>query len=238
MHLVKFLRQLPFSIKDIHLFRKALVHPSAEACENGTPFQRLEFLGDSVLGLVIGEMLFKQFPESDEGVLTKIRSFLIEDAFLFQVSEKIGLKTILTVGQGVTTKDWKKILADSFEAFIGAIYLDQSYDIVHDYVIQIYNEIFREEGGIIVLKERINSFNLQQNPIGQIQEQLQKEGFPVPTYDIMEDSDLNDGLPVFTATISFETNRGQFSYKGTGRNKKNARKIAAQEALYHENEWK
>ena len=120
-----------FSPKNIHLYKQAFLHKSVsiENKENGysTNNERLEYLGDAVLGAVVADFLYKKYPLSDEGFLTELRSRILNRNQLNKLSRKLGLDLF------IKTKDCnlfvcESIIGDTFEAFIGTIYLDYGYD--------------------------------------------------------------------------------------------------------------
>lgn len=113
---------LGFSPKNISLYKQAFLHSSKRETVNN---ERLEFLGDAVLGAVVAEYLFKLFPYKDEGFLTQLRSKIVNRQSLQQLALKIGLNTYLKTGIKETGKS--SAYGDAFEALIGAIYLDKGF---------------------------------------------------------------------------------------------------------------
>ncbi len=109
---------LGYRFRDPDLLRLALVHPSADPKAN---FQRLEFLGDSVLGLVISDYLFRYLSRAHEGVLTRLKSYLVSRKVLREVAEVVDLSRYVLIRSEATSA---KVLADAMEAIVGAVYLD------------------------------------------------------------------------------------------------------------------
>jgi len=125
--------------KNLTLYRLAFTHSSARLeTEIGYKKnnERLEYLGDAVLDLIVAELLFKKFPFRDEGFLTEMRSKVVNANFLDQMARKLGLDTLLqeTSGYQKNQKPSKNMNADVFEAFIGAFYLDHGYNKTNQFV--------------------------------------------------------------------------------------------------------
>lgn len=125
---------LGFSPKNISLYTEAFTHRSASKKNKITGkrlnYERLEFLGDAVLGAVIAHWLYKESPNEQEGYLTQMRSKIVSRKNLNTIGEKLELKTLIRS----KTKDSKDILGDVFEALIGAIYEDQGYEICRQFI--------------------------------------------------------------------------------------------------------
>jgi len=134
----KTLRQiLGFFPKNFSLYDQAFTHKSVvndTADSDRVSNERLEFLGDAILGAIIAEYFFQKFPFEDEGFLTKIRSKLVSRNFLNQLSVDIGLDTFLETSVNLNRS--KSIFGDAFEALIGAIYLDKGYEQCKKFVVQ------------------------------------------------------------------------------------------------------
>ena len=134
----KTLRQiLGFYPKNFSLYDQAFTHKSVvnDSQDNDkVSNERLEFLGDAILGAIVAEYFFQKFPFEDEGFLTKIRSKLVSRNFLNQLSVDIGLDTFLETSVNLNRS--KSIFGDAFEALIGAIYLDTGYEQCKKFVVQ------------------------------------------------------------------------------------------------------
>lgn len=137
--------QIGYKFRDSNLLLQALTH-SSYANENGsTSNERLEFLGDTVLGLVITEYLFRVRPELNESEMSKIRSYLVSKKFLALLSRRLLLGRFLLLGKGERVsggEDKDSILADAMEALIGAIYLDGGIEPARDFILAVTSEIF------------------------------------------------------------------------------------------------
>jgi ribonuclease-3 len=115
---------------NISLYHQAFLHSSVSEKKNGTPLsnERLEFLGDAVLGAVVAEHLFKLYPYKDEGFLTQLRSKIVNGQNLKALAIKFGFNTFLKTSLSKDEKTKSSAFGDAFEAFIGAVYIDKGYD--------------------------------------------------------------------------------------------------------------
>jgi ribonuclease III len=116
---------------NVYLYKLALTHTSYMRSQNGgakhETNERLEFLGDSILGAVVAEFLYKKFPYKDEGFMTELRSRIVNRESLNQTAIRIGLNMLVKVDQGNQAARYKSINGNALEALVGAIYLDQGY---------------------------------------------------------------------------------------------------------------
>jgi ribonuclease-3 len=141
--------------------------------------ERLEFLGDAVLELVVTNNLFKVFPKSEEGELTMIRAALVNTKMLAKISEEIGLGEHLMISKGAIQpggKATETIYADAFEAFVGAVYLDQGYDIAEKFV----------KDKVLVKLEEVKRSGVKDSK-SLLQEEAQLKYKTVPIYEIVEE---------------------------------------------------
>jgi len=213
---------LGYRFRDAGLLRLALTHPSlAHELGGGQQHnQRLEFLGDAVLQLVITTRLFEQYPELGEGPLTQARAQMVNRAMLAQHGRKLDLGTHLVLSRGEESSGGRtrsSTIADAFEALIGAVYLDSDFLKTTEVVLSLYREVL---GELEVLP------NLS-NPKGELQELLQSTSPEPPRYELKSSSGPDHNR-------SFEcpvTHRGQELGRGFGRSKKTAESAAAQAAL-------
>jgi len=153
------------------LFLAALTHRSATDDNN----ERLEFLGDAVLGMVIAEELFRRFPDADEGDLSRLRSRLVSAGPLAQIGARIGIGAVLRLGSGeLRTGGFRResILADATEALFGAVYLDGSLAEVRTLVLRLYDAMIAELQPDTELKDSKT----------RLQELLQGRGEALPGY--------------------------------------------------------
>ncbi len=170
----RLLARLGCQFDNPRLFDLALTHRSYGAENN----ERLEFLGDSILGFVIGEALFQQFPGAREGELSRLRSLLVKGETLADIAFEFKLGECLNLGEGeLKSGGFRRasILADAVEAIIGAVYLDQGIDAARSCIFRWY-------------KERLQGLELEDNPKDpktQLQEFLQARKAPLPEYDVI-----------------------------------------------------
>jgi ribonuclease-3 len=214
--------RLGHSFRDETLLRLALTHPSVahEANTALTHNQRLEFLGDSVLGLVLSRELFEKFPTADEGALTKSRAKLVNAGSLAAHARTLGLGAHLILSRGEENtggRERASALADAFEALLGAIFLDGGFEAARAFVLREFAADFT------ALAEGTDF----QNPKGELQELLQARSPLAPEYEFISASGP-DHDRVFECAVRHD---GVELARGTGKSKKSAESAAALEAL-------
>jgi ribonuclease III len=214
--------QLGYVFRDPALLRLALTHPSV-AHEQGLPIQtnqRLEFLGDAVLQLVLTRELYDKFPAFGEGPLTKARAKLVNRRSLAERSRQLGLGRHLIVSRGEEIsggRDRPSALADTFEALLGAIFLDGGFDAARDFILRQFPGAFGEVSVIPSLE----------NPKGELQELLQAFSSEALRYHVISTSGP-DHDRVFECTVH---HAGEELARGRGKSKKAAESEAAKAAL-------
>ena len=215
---------LGFQFRDPSLFRRALVHRSY-CNENGMDasesYERLEFLGDAVLELVVSDNLYGRFPDADEGQLTKSRSSLVRGKVLANVARRLELGHLLMVGHGVESSDGRdqdSVLAAALEAVIAAIYLDQGLEAARRFI----NLHLAPE-----LADISQRGAPPENPKSRLQELLQGQGFPTPSYRLA-DRQGPDHNPVFSVEAVVGD---RVIGRGRGGKKQDAERAAAEAAL-------
>ncbi len=123
-----------FEPVNINLYKLALLHKSKNKNESN---ERLEYLGDAVLNLIVAEYLFKKYPFKDEGFLTKIRSKIVSRDSLNNLGRKVGLKELINFKNiDEFSKNYKSIFGDALEAIIGAVYLDVGFEYCQEYIVK------------------------------------------------------------------------------------------------------
>ena len=155
-------------------FIQALTHRSA----NGKHNERMEFLGDSVLGLIITSALYKQQPKASEGYLSRLRASLVNENTLAEIANELSLGDFLRLGAGELKSGGfrrKSILSDTLEAVIGSVYLEQGMDKATDFVLKIYTNRF----------EKLPSEDDLKDPKSRLQEVLQSRGYDIPQYELL-----------------------------------------------------
>ncbi len=173
----KLQKNIDYKFKDISLLKQALTHRSVGKQNN----ERLEFLGDSVLGSIISRELYQRFPSIDEGQLSRLRSHLVRGQTLAQLAKEIKLSGQLILGQGELKSGGfrrESIQADAFEAILGAIFLDSDYLTVNRVILRLYKELL----------DQANPSDSHKDFKTQLQEALQKISSDLPQYDLIETS--------------------------------------------------
>ncbi len=215
-------KKIRYHFKNPQLLVEALTHSSIALDQTQHPFdnERLEFLGDAVLQLAITSHLFEIFPEFEEGPLTKIRTRLVSRTALRAYACNLELGKYLIMGRGEETsggRERSSILGDSFEALIGAIYLDSNFERARKFVLQ---QAAAHLHRVALEPEEIN-------PKGRLQEILQSKTPSPPVYEHLEEGGKAH-LKYFRCRVMWE---GQELGVGEGRSKKEAEVAAATQAL-------
>ncbi|MFB6348379.1 ribonuclease III [Moraxella sp. ZJ142] len=170
-------QKLGYQFKDISLPKRALTHRSYDPKNS---YERLEFLGDALLGLIIAKALFAHYPEHDEGKLTRMRATLVRQETLVQIADELELSRHLILGVGERKGGGRhraSILADAVEALIAAVYLDVGdCQFVDQMVLGWYQNLIAQVGQEQVLKDAKS----------RLQELLQGNHLPLPTYELLE----------------------------------------------------
>jgi ribonuclease III len=172
-------QKLGYTFCDSELLRVALTHPSI-AHETETHVhhnQRLEFLGDAVIGVILTRELYERFPDFGEGPLTKARAQLVNQRTLAEQSRRLNVGEFLIMSRGEIThggRERASALADAYEALTGAIFLDGGYEPARDFVLRCFRDSF---GEFVELP------NLS-NPKGELQEMLQATSNEPPRYEV------------------------------------------------------
>jgi ribonuclease-3 len=215
-------RALGIRIHNRDLFVQALLHRSyhQRADEASLSNERLEFLGDSILNMIVGEYLYGTLPKAPEGELTRIRSRLVNKRALSAYASQIGLARFILMSQSAAQtvgKGMETIVADSFEAIIAAVYLDGGYDAARAFVErQVLGAIRR--GGVATDDDNYKSMLL---------EYAQAKGLGTPRYTVLKE-DGPDHDRTFTVAVMLGSDRRG---TGSGKNKKEAEQAAARQAL-------
>lgn len=216
-------QKLDYHFKNPELLEKALTHrsylsiPSNESLRAN---ERLEFLGDSVLGLVTSQFLFENFPDNNEGDLTKLKSTLVSEANLSQIAKTISLGKYLNLSEEEEKsggRERSSIVSDAYEAVIGAIFLDGGLKPTEK---MIQNQILEKH-------QEITTNRTFHNYKGELLEYLQALGMGLPKYDVLEETGP-DHQKRFNIAVSV---KGRKMGEGVGKNKKEAEQKAAKMAL-------
>jgi ribonuclease-3 len=216
--------RIGYEFKHPDLLQQALTHKSFANEASHNKFyhnERLEFLGDAVLSLVIGEMLMNTYPQAGEGDLSRLRSSLVNAIELAKAALKLGLGELLLLGKGEEKSGGRKkdsILSDTFEAVLGAVYLDGGLAPSRQLIERALNERF----------QMLTSYPQELDPKTRLQELFQHQGHQHPRYRLVEVT----GQPhrrLFVAAVIDDT--GVERARGEGSSKKEAEQAAAHKLL-------
>lgn len=209
-------KTLQYSFVDKNRLRLALTHSSLKQSRNDPSYERLEFLGDRVLGLVIAELMLERFPGAAEGKLAPRLATLVSGATLADVARSIdlGAYILMTDGEaaaGTNARD--SVLADCCEAVIGALYLDGGLGTAGDFIHRVWEPLIED------VEPRVAKTELQ--------EWLQGRGLPLPEYTVVERSGPSH-KPEFTVELTVS---GRDPVRASGPSKRAAEILAAGEML-------
>ena len=182
--------------------------------------ERLEFLGDAVLGMVVAEALYQEMPDAGEGLLTATRSALVRRETLAEVARDLGLGAYLQLGRGEAAsggREKEKNLADAFEAVVAAVYLDQGYPAARAFVLRHLQPKMQES----------RAHGTTPNYKAMLQEHLQSKNQPVPRYRVVSAIGPDHEKEFTAEALLHDTILG----RGTGRSRKAAETAAASSAL-------
>lgn len=223
MTLEKLQENLGYRFRDESLLRGALYHSSyanEHRNENIVSNERLEFLGDAVLGFVSAEFLYSRFPNAPEGELTRIRAALVREESLFEVAQALQLGECLMLGKGEESGGGRQrpsILADCTEAVFAAVYLDGGMDCARDLI----HRVLLSKGDIEVAESRRRDYKTE------LQELVQRKPHQVLRYELIGQSGP-DHAKVFTVAVLLN---GDPIGEGSGHSKKEAEQASARAAL-------
>lgn len=211
---------LGYHFRHHDLILSAITHPSAvENKPVWASYERLEFLGDSILGAMVATDLFEKFPSMDEGQLTRLKISLVSGATLSEVGEKLGIGDMIIFGEsekGTGARGMHSALENVYESIVGALYLDAGYERTHDFV--------RETLSPYMVPERAKR---PLSPKSRLQEVVQRDMRCAPVYKL-ESEEGPAHHPTFTSVALVG---GRRVGKGSGSSKKEAETAAAEDAL-------
>ncbi|MDB9795941.1 ribonuclease III [Pelagibacteraceae bacterium] len=207
-------QKINIKFKDQELLKKSLIHKSHNNMSNN---EKLEFLGDRVLGLVLAKRLLKIYPEEKEGVIDKKFANLVNKKICLLVAKKIELKKYMITGnsyKGLSRSD-DKIIGDGLEALLGAIYLDQGLLVAERFILNFWNDFLNKSSVTkIDAKTQLQEYSLKKYKI-------------LPIYKINKQSGPQHS-PVFKVEVQIKTSKKFFA---TGTSKKDAQQNAAKKLL-------
>lgn len=176
----KLQKKINYQFKDINLLKQALTHRSAGKSNN----ERLEFLGDSILGMVVAHELYKRFPYIAEGRLSRFKSHVVRGQTLGLIALNIKLSSLLILGSGELKSgghNRKSIQADAVEAILGAIFLESGFNVVNTVILDLFQEYINE----INPNDTLKDFKTL------LQEHLQKFKQSLPEYELIKTTGKN-----------------------------------------------
>lgn len=210
-------QKLQVNFQDPALLQQALTHRSADPKNN----ERLEFLGDAILSMVIAEALFTRFPQVKEGKLSRLRASLVRGETLAELGRELNLGEVLVLGPGELKSGGfrrESILADAVEAIFAAVYLDSGYLPVRQLIMRLYDERL----------DNIDASEAVKDPKTRLQELLQSRKLPLPIY-IVKELKSDQQQPVFEASCQVSLLDKLVIAQGSSHRK--AEKRAAERAL-------
>ena len=217
-----FSHNLKYEFQDQSLLILALTHRSASSINN----ERLEFLGDSILGFMIADHVFQLEPEMNEGDLTRLRAYLVQESTLHKIAVNIDLSDYILLGSGEKKSGVKfraSVLSDTIEALIGAVYLDGGYQQVRKFIKRLFASLFANLPDLNQLKDSKT----------QLQELLQHDGNLLPAYTLVKIMGA-DHNQLFYVDCNIEKNNLKTNGKGSSR--RSAEQQAAKDMLNKLNE--
>ena len=207
-----------YKFRDTSLLELALTHRSHGRHNN----ERLEYLGDAILGFLIAEVLYQKYPTQKEGVLTRLRASLVNKQTLAELGRSLGLGDYLQLGSGEKKSGgWRRdsILANAIEALIGAIYLDSDMLACRNFVLSLYGSLLTD----------LSLNNLEKDPKTELQEYLQAQKRPLPMYTVISEEGEAHKRKF---TIACEIDGVNKNITATGKSKRIAEQTAARMALH------
>lgn len=213
--------KLQVRFENLALLDEALTHSSyANERRHRNHNERLEFLGDAVVGLVISHLLYSRYPSEREGVLARMKASLVSSATMAEIGRELGLGPLLRLGKGEERsggRERESIIADAVEAVIGAVYLDQPWHVTHGLVCRLWESWL----------ERFSTPHRTVDPKSALQEHLQALGGGTPEYRLTATSGPDHAKTFFTEVVY----EGRVLATGSGPSKKEAEQEAARRAL-------
>lgn len=224
--IAQLLKELSITAKNESLIKQAFIHRSYlnEAKKDLVSNERLEFLGDSILSYLVSDYLYDQFPDFPEGQLTNLRSSMVKTATLAEIARELHLGDLLVLSKGEEEGGGRKnisLLADTFEAFLGAVYLDQGIPPTKKILAQfLFPKLLQ------IMKHK-----LYKDAKSSFQEEVQEKERTSPEYKVLAQKGP-DHAKIFTVGVFVE---GKLWGEGTGKSKQEAEQLAAYAAL---EKWK
>ena len=210
-------KTINYQFKQTALLKQALTHRSAHHKHN----ERLEFLGDAVLGSVIANEVYSKFPKANEGQLSRLRSFLVKEKALSELATELNFSQFLILGSGeLKSGGFRRasILSDTFEAVIGAVMLDSDYITTQDYILNLYQKKLNE----------LSLSKAEKDPKTLLQEWLQARSHNTPVYEVTRSSGKDHAK---TYWVSCQLEYQNIKVEGYGGSRRIAEQEAARKAM-------
>ena len=204
---------------DLHLNKELAANITTHPSASHHSYDRLEILGDAALRLLVVQRLYKENPTANSGILTKQGARIVNNKVLGFYGDHMNLDKIITVGENY--ERGIKDLADVVEAFFGGVYLHYGLIGTKKFLDAAWNDLHKIADEV---------FRHGDNPIGELQEIMQKVGFPLPTYEIVAKTG-NEHLPTFNVKLTVDIAGEKLSVFSVGKNKKEANAMAAIDML-------
>lgn len=211
------MRKLDYEFVDESLLTLALTHRS----KGSTNYERLEFLGDSILGFVVADWLYHHYPKLAEGKLSRMRSSLVRKETLAIVARELEMSKFLILGEGELKSggfNRDSILADTVESIIGALYLDAGFEVASRFIHVNFKDLF----------DAISEQSTFKDAKSKLQEAMQKQGYGLPNYEIVETFG-EQHEQVFTVQCTLQ--ELTLSSCATARSRRSAEQTAAEQVL-------
>jgi ribonuclease-3 len=211
------LKKLAYAFNDIELLNEALTHRSYATKNN----ERLEFLGDGILNFVIADELFKQYPDVQEGDLSRLRATLVNKESLAEIAEQLDLGEVILLGTGeLKSGGFRRpsILADTVESILGAVYSDGGFESCRDLIVRLYAKRLASPADLQSLKD----------PKTRLQELLQSRRFSLPEYQVVNITGQAHSQ-IFHVRCSID--KMNIKVDGEGKSRRKAEQVAAEKAI-------
>ena len=211
------LEKLAYSFNDIELLNEALTHRSYATKNN----ERLEFLGDGILNFVIAHELFKQYPDVQEGDLSRLRATLVNKESLAEIAGQLNLGEVILLGTGeLKSGGFRRpsILADTVESILGAVYIDGGFESCRDLIVRLYAKRLASPTDLQSLKD----------PKTRLQELLQSRRFSLPEYRVVNITGQAHSQ-IFHVRCSID--KMNIKVDGEGKSRRKAEQDAAEKAI-------
>lgn len=211
------LKKLEYSFNDIELLNEALTHRSYAAKNN----ERLEFLGDGILNFVIAHELFKQYPDVQEGDLSRLRANLVNKESLAVIAKQLALGDVIRLGSGeLKSGGFRRpsILADAVESILGAVYCDGGFESCRELIVRLYANRLSSPTDLQSLKD----------PKTQLQELLQSRRFALPDYQV---TNVTGQAHAQIFHVRCNIKPMNIDVSGKGKSRRKAEQVAAEKAI-------